>query len=145
MSSSIHSRKNKAKHWRLKQTQVTVRYRLCLLLMSGITDKNSRRDCVFVSCLWPGSRIRRWVSGLCGGVTTHHSCTSSVWQPLMEELGYWKACVLAHPALSVWSNHRPISLCHVAVCAAGFGVLMKTQEEIRGSWQMQLAACHLTV
>lgn len=40
MSSSIHSRKNKAKHWRLKQTQVTVRYRLCLLLMSGITDKN---------------------------------------------------------------------------------------------------------
>lgn len=115
-------------------------------LISGMKDKYKGVDLTVplwssvVPCLWSDSRIRRWISGLCGEVTTH--CTVAA-LPLcgnpMEELGYWKVCVLAHPALSVRSNHRQNSLCWVAVCAAGSAVLIETQKEIRESKWLQPA------
>lgn len=45
-------------------------------------------------------------------------------------------CVLAHPALSLRSNHRQSSLRRVAVCAAGSAVLI----EVPGGDQRELMA-----
>lgn len=91
-SSSMQSRRKKSH----KIKENAAHYGVYSVLISGIKDEEKGRD--LAVCSSPaGSRIRGWVCGLFGEVTTHYNCTSSTLYVItVEELSYWKACVSLH-------------------------------------------------